>query len=120
MIFADAGRVMPVVLEHLYHTLPKDDPALADLRPYIVTLLRTAAPHENPAPSCTTVYRALSQREAGVLRMIARGMSNKHIAHALGITPETVKSHAKNIFVKLATCTRAQAVARADALRLLY
>ena len=51
--------------------------------------------------------------------MIARGMSNKHIAQALGITPETVKSHAKSIFVKLNTRTRAQAVARAESIGLL-
>ena len=46
--------------------------------------------------------------------MIADGMSNKGIARSLGIAPETVKSHAKNIFVKLASRTRAQAVARAE------
>jgi len=51
--------------------------------------------------------------------MIAHGMSNKHIAQSLGITPETVKSHAKSIFVKLATRTRAQAVARAEAIGFL-
>ena len=38
----------------------------------------------------------------------------KHVtARELGIAPETVKSHAKRIFVKLGTKTRAQAVARA-------
>jgi ATP/maltotriose-dependent transcriptional regulator MalT len=62
---------------------------------------------------------ALSQRETGIVQLIARGMSNKQIAHSLGIAPETVKSHAKNIFIKLATRTRAQAVARAGALGLL-
>jgi LuxR family maltose regulon positive regulatory protein len=51
--------------------------------------------------------------------MIARGMSNKRIAQSLGIAPETVKSHAKSIFFKLAARTRAQAVARADAIGLL-
>ena len=56
---------------------------------------------------------------AKILEMIARGMSNKHIAQALGITPETVKSHAKSIFVKLDTRTRAQAVARAESIGLL-
>jgi LuxR family maltose regulon positive regulatory protein len=53
------------------------------------------------------------RRETAILRMIAQGMSNKRIAQSLGIAPETVKSHAKNIFLKLGTRTRAQAVARA-------
>jgi len=50
--------------------------------------------------------------------MIARGMSSKRIALDLGITPETVKSHTKSIFLKLETRTRAQAVARAASMDL--
>ena len=60
-------------------------------------------------------YRSLSPREAGVLRMIAWGMSNKCIARSLGITPETVKTHVKAILSKLRARTRAQAVARVEA-----
>jgi LuxR family transcriptional regulator, maltose regulon positive regulatory protein len=51
--------------------------------------------------------------------MIANGMSNKQIAQSLCITPETVKSHAKRILMKLSSHTRAQAVARAEAFGLL-
>ncbi len=46
-------------------------------------------------------YRSLSRREAGVLQMIARGMSTKCIARSLGIVPETVKTHVKGILTKL-------------------
>ena len=63
-------------------------------------------------------YRA-DPTETGILQMIAHGMSNKRIAQSLGITPETVKSHAKSIFLKLATRTRAQAVSRAEAIGFL-
>jgi LuxR family maltose regulon positive regulatory protein len=52
--------------------------------------------------------------------MFAEGMSNKRIAQSLGIAPETVKSHAKNIFIKMASRTRAQAAARARAIGILY
>ena len=69
-----------------------------------------------PAP---TIYRSLSRRQVDVLQMIARGMSNKCIAHSLGIAPETVKTHAKCILSKLEARTRAQAVARAEAIGLL-
>jgi DNA-binding CsgD family transcriptional regulator len=65
-----------------------------------------------------TSCRSLSRRETGVLRMIARGMSNKCIAKSLGIAPETVKTHVKAILSKLEARTRAQAVARAEAIGL--
>jgi ATP/maltotriose-dependent transcriptional regulator MalT len=118
MVFADAGRPMLTLLEGLYYALPADDAQLSDLRPYIATLLRSAvqanSADPSPLPRCTP-----SRREIGILQMIANGMTNKQIAQSLGITPETVKSHAKNIFVKLASRTRAQAVARAEAFGLL-
>ncbi|WP_245644000.1 LuxR C-terminal-related transcriptional regulator [Paraburkholderia oxyphila] len=61
----------------------------------------------------------LSARERKIVELIAQGQSNKEIARTLGVTPETVKSHLKNIFVKLAVDKRAQAVSRAQALGLI-
>jgi LuxR family maltose regulon positive regulatory protein len=119
MVFRDAARALPALLERLYHALPKDDPALSDLRPYIATLLRATVSFEMSCRDSTTSYQTLSQRETAILQAIAHGMSNKRIAQSLGIAPETVKSHAKSIFAKLATRTRAQAVARAEAIGLL-
>jgi ATP/maltotriose-dependent transcriptional regulator MalT len=118
MIFVDAGAAVLASLERLYRTTPMPDSQLCDLRPYIATLLRSASPAVAEEP-VTTSYRPLSRRETGILQLIAHGHSNKHIAQSLGIAPETVKSHAKSIFVKLATRTRAQAVARAEAIGLL-
>jgi LuxR family maltose regulon positive regulatory protein len=45
--------------------------------------------------------------------------SNKEIARDLAISPETVKSHVKNLFAKLAVQWRAQAVSRAQSLGLV-
>jgi ATP/maltotriose-dependent transcriptional regulator MalT len=118
MVFVDAGRPLLALLEGLYYALPTNDPRLSDLRPYIATLLRSTV-QSNAEESSSISYRPLSRRETGVLQMIAHGMSNKRIAQSLGIAPETVKSHAKSIFVKLATRTRAQAVARAEAIGFL-
>jgi LuxR family maltose regulon positive regulatory protein len=118
MAFVDAGRPLLILLERLYYEFPTNNPRLSDLRPYIATLLKCTV-ESNTEESSSISYPPLSSRETGVLRLIAHGMSNKHIAQSLGISPETVKSHAKNIFVKLATRTRAQAVARAEAIGFL-
>jgi ATP/maltotriose-dependent transcriptional regulator MalT len=118
MAFVDAGGPLLTLLERLYYALPTNDPRLTDLRPYLATLLRFTV-QADAGESSTITYRQLSRREIGILQMIADGMSNKGIARSLGIAPETVKSHAKSIFVKLATRTRAQAVARAEAIGFL-
>jgi ATP/maltotriose-dependent transcriptional regulator MalT len=61
----------------------------------------------------------LTGRERDVLAMISQGCSNKKIARTLEVSPETVKSHVKRIFLKLAVSTRAEAVSRAGSLGLL-
>ena len=58
----------------------------------------------------------LTVREREVLAMISQGSSNKHIARALEFSPETVKSHVKHVFLKLAVSTRTEAVVRAAVL----
>jgi LuxR family transcriptional regulator, maltose regulon positive regulatory protein len=61
----------------------------------------------------------LTARERDVLEMISQGCSNKRIARTLEISPETVKSHIKHIFLKLEVGTRSEAVFRAVSLNLL-
>ena len=63
--------------------------------------------------------QGLSPREISVVDLIGSGRSNKEIASQLGITPETVKTHVKHIFLKLGVERRAQAVLRAHALGLM-
>ena len=62
---------------------------------------------------------SLSAREHMIVLLMGHGLTNKMIARQLSIAPETVKSHAKRIFWKLAVQTRAQAVYRASALGLI-
>jgi len=59
---------------------------------------------------------SLSTRERAIVLLMGHGLTNKMIARQLSIAPETVKSHAKRIFLKLTVQTRAQAVYRASAL----
>jgi DNA-binding NarL/FixJ family response regulator len=67
-----------------------------------------------PAQAATRLVRvvgrqdALSEREAEVLRLVARGMPNKQIARELGIAQSTVKSHVGSIFGKLGLLSRTQ------------
>ncbi len=61
----------------------------------------------------------LTPRECDVLELIAEGQSNKAIARRLGLGPETVKTHLKNVFLKLEVERRTQAVLRAEELGLL-
>jgi two-component system, NarL family, response regulator len=52
----------------------------------------------------------LTERETEVLQLVARGLSNKEVARAIGRTDETVKIHLKNAFAKLAVADRTEAV----------
>jgi DNA-binding NarL/FixJ family response regulator len=56
---------------------------------------------------------ALSGREIEVLRQAALGRSNKAIALALSISPQTVQVHLRNIFGKLGVGSRSEATAYA-------
>ena len=53
-----------------------------------------------------------SQREAEVARLLTAGHSNRDLARTLGMAPDTVKWHLKNIFGKLGVANRTQAVLR--------
>jgi len=61
----------------------------------------------------------LSTREIEVLGLMADGQANKEIARTLGISPNTVKTHAANVLAKLEAPRRTQAIARARELRIL-
>ena len=54
-------------------------------------------------------FRSLSAREMEILKLITRGLSNKEIAKALGISRQTVKNHMTSILRKLAVNDRTQA-----------
>jgi LuxR family transcriptional regulator, maltose regulon positive regulatory protein len=95
---------------------------LHDLLPYAGSLLTKARSRYLDAPIAKSAIRSaesLTAREISILRLIADGFATKRIAQTLGIMPETVKSHVKNIFAKLAVKKRAEAVYRAKSLGLM-
>jgi DNA-binding NarL/FixJ family response regulator len=55
-------------------------------------------------------FQPLSRREMEVLGYIVRGLSNKEIAAAMGISPQTVKNHITSILRKFGVEDRTQAV----------
>jgi DNA-binding NarL/FixJ family response regulator len=55
------------------------------------------------------MFVPLSPREMEILQLIARGYSNKEVAHELGISRQTVKNHMTSILRKLSVNDRTQA-----------
>ena len=93
-----------------------------DLMPFIDKLIegwRSRYGSESLQMPRSSLAETLSNREGDILKFIAQGLSNKEIAKTLAIAPETVKSHVKQIFVKLGVEKRAQAVSRAQSFGLV-
>jgi HD-GYP domain-containing protein (c-di-GMP phosphodiesterase class II) len=63
-----------------------------------------------PPPRVRSVWPAgLSDREIDVLRLVARGLSNRAIAGRLVISPRTAEHHVQHIYTKIGASTRAAA-----------
>ncbi|MGZ0067036.1 response regulator [Microbacterium arborescens] len=69
-----------------------------------------AADAPAPPPSSTPADHGLTEREAEVLRLLARALSNAEIARELFIGDATVKTHVSNILIKLGARDRVAAV----------
>ncbi len=86
----------------------------------VIEAIRDVLNERETAPPTTTspperagsrIEETLSSRENEVLRLVARGMSNRQIADALVISPRTVERHMENIFGKIGVNNRVQASA---------
>lgn len=65
-----------------------------------------------PARRTEPLIEGLTTREHDVLALVADGLGNRDIAHALTISEHTVKFHLASIFGKLGVATRTEAVQR--------
>jgi len=137
-IFLDEGEIIQSLLTMLGPRLKNgqqtnlniSQPQRTPLAGYVAMLLSAFAPGEaqtRPAHDLLpghpilgqTLVEPLSSREWEVLRLLARGYSDKKIAETLVIAPETVHKHLKNIYGKLDVHSRTEAIARARQLGLL-
>lgn len=64
-------------------------------------------------PMAVNAAEHLTRRELEVLKLAARGMSNRDIADELGVALRTVKSHLEAIFSKMGVRSRIEAVLEA-------
>ena len=62
------------------------------------------------------IARLITPREKEVLHLLARGMTYREMSLQLGVTPETVKKHLKNIYRKLEVSNK---IAALNKLRIL-
>ncbi len=81
--------------------------------------LRAISPEAKSRLSEHARRRALSPREVEVLDYVRRGLSNRDIAIAMGVTEHTAKAHVKAILSKLDAADRTEAVAIAFGIGLL-
>jgi DNA-binding NarL/FixJ family response regulator len=75
----------------------------------IDALVRRGRLGETPADRGRT--SPLTAREQDVLRLLARGRSNRQIGEELFITGKTASVHVSNILAKLSAASRTEAVA---------
>jgi len=113
-LFGEDGRVAKY-FGHLSDVNSCDAASTDPAHPHATQQVSTTG----DAKAETRTKERLSPRECSVLALIAKGQSNKRVPQTLKITPETVKPHLKRAFVKLGSCSRAEAVARATELGLL-
>jgi pimeloyl-ACP methyl ester carboxylesterase/DNA-binding CsgD family transcriptional regulator len=96
-----------VPLQSRNHVMLAHEPAWQSLVDEIHAFLDPAS----GAPSLP--FADLTQRERGLLELIAQGHDNDDIARRAGVSNKTVRNHITRIFSKLQVETRAQAIVRA-------
>ncbi|MFF9768789.1 response regulator [Streptomyces sp. NPDC014636] len=100
-------RARPAEIVHAVRLVAEGESLL-----FPASVRRLAARYgDGDRPARATLERArLTEREAEVLRLMARGLSNAEIAARLVVGAETVKSHVSAVLAKLGARDRTQAV----------
>ena len=88
-------------------------------RNYVRRLLAAVGETEHDSPVRQALIEPLSERELDVLRLLGTDLDGPDIARELTVSLNTVRTHTKNIYAKLAVTNRRAAVRRAAELDLL-
>ena len=86
---------------------------------YVRRLLAALAETEHDSPVKQALIEPLSERELDVLRLLGSELDGPAIARELSVSLNTMRTHTKNIYAKLAVTSRRAAVRRAAELGLL-
>jgi LuxR family maltose regulon positive regulatory protein len=111
-IFADEGPPMAALLKALAKR--------GDATGYVRRLLASAhTHHQSGAGISPELTPPLSERELQVLRLLATDLPGPDIARELFVSLNTLRTHSRNIYLKLGVASRRAAVHRAHDLNLL-
>jgi len=93
----------PDELVQAIHQVHRGEPSLEP------SIARKVLTELSQPPKIPLTPEPLTEREVGVLRLVAQGQSNREIAEQLVITEMTVRTHVSNILGKLHLASRTQA-----------
>ena len=88
-------------------------------RNYVRRLLAAVSETGHDSPIRQALIEPLSERELDVLRLLGTDLDGPDIARELMVSLNTVRTHTKHIYAKLAVTNRRAAVRRAQELDLL-
>jgi DNA-binding NarL/FixJ family response regulator len=75
--------------------------------------------HKVYKPNADTPSSELSDREAQIIRYIAKGMGTQKIASELNLSPHTINAHRKNILKKLDATSPVEMIVKAMSLKII-
>ena len=110
-VFADEGPPMAALLRAVAKRGTRRD--------YVRRLLAAVNKTEHGSPREQALIEPLSERELDVLRLLGTELDGPAIARELTVSLNTMRTHTKNIYAKLAVTNRRAAVRRAAELDLL-
>lgn len=129
-IYGDDGHLFPALQAGAQGYLLKDDPRDSLVRqlagildgtpPLSPAIARKLIRHFNAVPAAgPRSEHNLTPREQEALALLAQGISVKHLAQSMGISPHTAGDYVKSIYRKLNITSRAEAALKATEFGLL-
>lgn len=129
-IYGDDGHLFPALQAGAQGYLLKDDPRDSLVRqlagildgtpPLSPAIARKLIRHFSAVPAAVArSEHNLTPREQEALALLAQGISVKHLAQSMGISPHTAGDYVKSIYRKLNITSRAEAALKATEFGLL-